>query len=403
MKATGIIVEYNPFHNGHKLHSTAAKNIASADVVIAVMSGNFLQRGEPAFTDKWARTKMALQNGVDLVFELPYTFATAHAPTFTEGAIRLLDAACCNTYCFGSEEGHIHPFENSLNLLQEQHANYEAVIQAAISEGYSYPSALNIAYKKVTDENLVHQPFVDLTRPNNILGFHYMQAAKKIDSQMTAMTIERVGAAYHDEQLSDQMIGSATGIRKNFFEANHLDEVQNFIPDNVHNLLKTQQEQSITFGHWASFYPFLRMMILRDSPKRLREIADITEGIENLFYRAALQHDHFEDFMQMVKSKRYTWTRIQRMLTHIFTGYTYEMRETIQTPTYLRLLGMTQNGRLYLNKNKNNFKLPIVSKASALADPSLAIDIHATNMYALGINEPRMVNADFKRAPIIIQ
>lgn len=402
MKATGIIVEYNPFHNGHKLHSSTAKNIAKADVVIAVMSGNFLQRGEPAFTDKWTRTEMALRNGVDLVFELPYTFATAHAPKFAEGAIKLLDAACCDTYCFGSEEGHILPFENSLSLLQEQHMHYETVIQDAIAQGFSYPKALNLAYQKVIDENLIDQPFVDLSKPNNILGFHYMQAAKEIDSKMIATTIERVGAAYHDEQLHDQKIGSATGIRKNFFDSNHLNEVENFIPNNVHDLLKTQQEQSVSFGRWASFYPILRMMIIRDGPQRLTEIADITEGIENLFYRAALQHANFDSFMQVVKSKRYTWTRIQRMLTHIFTGYTYEMRATSQTPTYLRLLGMTQTGRLYLHQNKSHFKLPIVSKVSSISDAALDIDIHATNMYALGINEQAMINADFKRAPIII-
>lgn len=403
MKATGIIVEYNPFHNGHKLHSSTAKKVANADVVIAVMSGNFLQRGEPAFTDKWSRTEMALNNGVDLVFELPYTFATGHAPTFTEGAIRLLDAACCDSYCFGSEEGQILPFENSLTLLKEQHVHYEAIIQTAISQGYSYPSALNSAYKQITHENLMHQPFVDLTKPNNILGFHYMQAAQKIKSKMRPMTIERVGAAYHDEQLHENMIGSATGIRKNFFASSQLHEVQNFIPKNVYELLNAQQAQSKSFGHWGAFYPFLRMMILRDGPKRLAEIADITEGIENLLYRAALQHNNFEDFMQTVKSKRYTWTRIQRMLTHIYTGYTYEMRDTIKTPTYLRLLGMTSNGRLYLNKNKKDFKLPIVSKVSSASDPSLDIDIHATNMYALGINEQAMINTDFKRTPIIIQ
>lgn len=403
MKATGIIVEYNPFHNGHKLHSSAARNSADADVVIAVMSGNFLQRGEPAFVDKWTRTEMALKNGIDLVFELPYAFATAHAPTFAEGAIRLLDAACCTSYCFGSEEGDISPFENSLTLLDKQLTNYEAAIQEAVSHGNSYPRALNLAYEKIIKENSTGQSFVNLTKPNNILGFHYMQAAKNVNSDMRALTIERVGSGYHDEQLTDRQIGSATGIRKNFFETNDINIAKNFIPHDVFELLKKRVSKTIPFGHWASFYPYVRMMILRDGPKQLSEIADITEGIENLFYRAALQHDNFDSFMQMVKSKRYTWTRIQRMLTHIFTGFTYELRAAIQVPTYLRLLGMTQIGRLYMNKNKKNFKLPIVSKASSITDTSLDMDIHATNMYAFGINKPTLVNADFKHIPIFIR
>lgn len=402
MKATGIIVEYNPFHNGHKLHAAAAKKEGNADIIIAVMSGNFLQRGEPAFIDKWARTEMALKNGVDLVFELPYTFSTSHAPNFAKGAITLLDAACCDTYCFGSEEGRVQPFINSMALLQQQQTDYERRIQETIAQGYSYPKALNIAYEQAILAEQSTDDFVDLTQPNNILGFHYMKAANQIQSKMTATTIQRVGAHYHDEQLTAEKIGSATGIRKTFFTTNELSGIQNFMPSTVENILNDHFQASRSFGSWTSFYPFLRMIILRDGPKQLKKIADITEGIENLLYKAALKHTNFDDFMNMVKSKRYTWTRIQRMLTHIFTGYTYEIRESIQEPSYLRLLGMTDAGRQYLNENKKHFKLPIVSKVSALSNSSLDVDIHATNLYALGIQEPAMVNADFKRAPIFL-
>ena len=134
-----------------------------------------------------------------------------------------------------------------------------------------------------------------------------------------------------------------------------------------------------------TFYPQLRFTILREGPERLRTIADITEGIENLLYRAAATHGTFEGFMDEVKSKRYTWTRIQRMLTHIFTGFTSAMRSDMTTPSYLRLLGMTQAGRLYLNEHKKRLKLPVVSKAAAFSNPSLEFDIHASDMYALGI------------------
>ncbi len=403
MKATGIIVEYNPFHNGHKLHAYAAKEKGNADLVIAVMSGNFLQRGEPAFIDKWARTEMALKNGVDLVFELPYAFSTSHAPNFAKGAITLLDAARCDAYCFGSEDGNIQPFQNSMALLQHQKRNYEQKIQEAVSQGISYPKALNIAYTEAIRKQQTTNELVDLTQPNNILGFHYIKAANDIQSNMKPTTIKRVGSAYHDEQLTAGEIGSATGIRNTFFTTNQLKEVENFIPPTVEEILKERIQTSQPFASWTSFYPFLRMMILRDGPERLAKVADITEGIENLLYRAALKHADFDGFMQMVKSKRYTWTRIQRMLTHIFTGYTYDMRATIQEPSYLRLLGMTNPGRRYLNENKKQFKLPIVSKVSAFSDSSLTLDIHATNVYALGINKPSMVNADFKQSPIFIR
>lgn len=402
MKATGIIVEYNPFHNGHLHHALAAKRETGADLIIAVMSGNFLQRGEPAFTDKWARTEMALKNGVDIVFELPYAFSTSHAPIFASGAISLLDAACCEHYCFGSEDGQIQPFKNSMALLSSAHTQYEEAIQQSVANGESYPKALHHAYEKILAASPVKN-VADLTQPNNILGFHYLKAANAIGSSMTAHTIQRIGANYHDEQLTTEEIGSATAIRKTFFTTHILQDVENFIPPTVASILEAQSSTSRAFGNWTQFYPFLRMMILRDGPARLSQIADVTEGIENLIYRAALTHDHFADFIQMVKSKRYTWTRIQRMFTHIFTGYTYAMRENCQTPSYLRLLGATRTGRLYLNEQKKNIKLPVISKVSAFQDPGLTADIQATNMYALGLNEPSMINADFKRPPIFMR
>lgn len=403
MKATGIVVEYNPFHNGHKLHATEAKRTTNAQVIIAVMSGNFLQRGEPAFVDKWARAKMALQNGVDLVFELPYAFATAHAPVFAEGAIRILDAANCRYYCFGSEDGQIEPFENSMSLLNDHQTLYNEQIKEAVQQGASYPNALNAAYKKAIQSNNENKFFADLTQPNNILGYHYMRAAHDINSNMQAETIKRVGASYHEDDLNDQVIASATGIRKSYFETNTLHDVENFIPTSVYKTLNNWQSASPSFGSWTAFYPLLRLVIMRDGPKHLSSIADVTEGIENLFYRAAMNNDTFEGFMNTVKSKRYTWTRIQRMLTHIYTGFTYAIRAKIQSPTYLRLLGMTKTGRLYLNEHKKDFKLPIVSKASAFSDESLDVDIHAANLYALGLNTPANINTDYKNAPIIIE
>lgn len=403
LKATGVIVEYNPFHNGHKLHAQAARTETNADIVIAIMSGNFLQRGEPAFVDKWLRTEMALQNGVDLVFELPYAFSTAHAPQFARGAIQLLDASQCHAYCFGSEEGQIQPFTNSMTLLHTHHTNYEQAIKKSIANGISYPQALQIAYNQLIDHNPNDGPFTDLTKPNNILGFHYVQAAHTIKSTMKPTTIGRVGANYHDEQLHNHHIGSATAIRKNVLDTNSLATVANFVPETVYKLLHAYEEKGRSFGNWDTFYPFLRLLILRDQPKRLARIADVTEGIENLMYRSALQHDDFDGFMNAVKSKRYTWTRIQRMLTHILTGYTSSQRAMIESPSYLRLLGMNKDGRRYLNQYKNDFKLPLVSKVSAFSNDTLDLEIHTTNMYALGMNEPSLINADYKKAPIFIR
>lgn len=402
MKAIGIVVEYNPLHNGHVYHAQQARMATGADVIIAVMSGNFLQRGEPAFVDKWTRTKMALAAGVDIVFELPYRFATANAPVFAQGAIELLDASGCSAFCFGSEDGKIEPFQNSLQLI-ERHANeYEAAVRDAVAEGVSYPMALNKAYKTIQASHS-EDPVADLSMPNNILGFHYMDAGRSIGSSMEALTIKRMGAGYHDETL-DQKIASATGIRKSFFNSESLDDVSAFLPQSTKSLLLEWQSERKGFGNWESFYPFLRFVILRDGPARIRTIADVTEGIENLVFRAAQTQNSFQSFMDAVKSKRYTWTRIQRMLTHILTGFTKEMRADMERPTYLRLLGMTNEGRSYLSERKKKLALPLISKVAAFSNPSLDLDITASDIYAQVLGKesaPYKIGLDYKTAPIM--
>lgn len=405
LKASGIIVEYNPFHNGHLHHAEQAKKLTGSDIIIAVMSGNFLQRGEPAFVDKWARASMALENGVDIVLELPYAFATSNAPSFARGAIDLLDAVQCNAFCFGSEDGEVEPFERSLRLIQQAGDSYEQIVKEAVGRGLSYPKALNEAYTKVANSSTNGEPLADLSKPNNILGFHYMEAAAISGSAMKGVTIPRIVAQYHDDAIKGNRIASATGIRKSFFGSDTLGAVTDFIPDATQAILLGWQAENQSFGSWPSFYPMLRFTILREGPERLAMIADVTEGIENLLYRAAANNGTFEDFMNEVKSKRYTWTRIQRMLTHIFTGFTYAKRNSMKTPSYLRLLGMTGAGRLYLNEHKKRLKLPLVSKAAAFSNPSLDFDIHASDMYGLGIGSgtsSSRIGVDYHTHPIIV-
>jgi predicted nucleotidyltransferase len=404
MKATGIVVEYNPLHNGHVYHAQQAKLTTEADVIIAVMSGNFLQRGEPAIVDKWTRTKMALASGVDLVFELPYRFATANAPIFAQGAIELLNAAGCSAFCFGSEDGRIEPFINSLQLITHRTDEYEAAVKNAVADGVSYPVALNKAYKAI-QAGQPDIPLADLSLPNNILGFHYMEAARSIDSTMEAVTIKRMGAGYHDEELGSEKIASATGIRKTFFGSG-LDEVSEFMPQVTRDLLLQWQSERKEFANWENFYPFLRYMILRDGPSRLQSIADVSEGIENLLFRAAQSTDSFQNFMEQVKSKRYTWTRIQRMLTHILTGFTKEMRDEMENASYLRLLGMTNAGRMFLNAQKKKLPIPLISKVASFSDPALQVDIAASDIYALALGKGMRnskLGLDFQISPIMMK
>ncbi|ANU27881.1 nucleotidyltransferase [Planococcus versutus] len=389
MKAVGIIVEYNPFHNGHLHHAEQARKASGADLVIAVMSGQFLQRGEPAFTDKWLRTQMALDAGIDLVIELPYVYATAQASDFAKGGIALLDAIGCSSFCFGSEQGTIEPFSNSLHLLKEREDDYQQLIHKAIGTGISYPKALNNAYTILT-ANQTH--FADLTQPNNILGFHYIEAAENLGSSMQPLTIQRIGANYHDPINVEMPIASATGIREAFFKGDSPDKLSAFMPESSIILLNKAQTEYGVFGSWEQFYSLLRFVILRDGPEKLKQYAEVTEGIENLIYQSAKTEKNFESFISCVKSKRFTRTRIQRMLTHIYTGFTWRLLRSFDAPSYIRLLGMSNTGKRYLNHNKKNIELPLISRAADLNDSMGKLDIHATTLYLQG-----MGSVDFKK------
>lgn len=382
MKATGIIVEYNPFHNGHLYHAEQARKKSGADVVIAVMSGQFLQRGEPAFVDKWTRCEMALQNGIDLVIELPYVYATGQASDFAKGAIHLLEAIGSESFCFGSEQGTIEPFLNSYALLSAHRAEYDRLIHEAIQTGISYPKALNNAYKALTDSDT---GFADLSQPNNILGYHYIEAAKNSRLAIQPLTIQRIAANYHDPVNKDLTIASATGIRKAFFEEGSFEELSRFMPAASIDSLVSFHSHHGVFGSWELFYPVLRTIILRERPENLKRFAEVTEGIENLIYEAAKNEPGFEGFIGRIKSKRFTRTRVQRMLTHIYTGFTWEQLRSFKKPSYLRLLGMTEAGRQYLNVRKKNIELPLISRAADLSDRMGGIDIHASYMYLSGM------------------
>lgn len=396
LKAVGIIVEYNPFHNGHLHHAKQARAESGADIIVAVMSGQFLQRGEPAFADKWTRTEMALDAGIDVVIELPYVYATAQAADFAKGGIALLDAIGCSSFCFGSEQGAIAPFLNSRQLLNEQETDYQRLIHEAVQTGISYPKALNNAYLSLIGNRT---GFADLTQPNNILGFHYLEAAQRLGSPMKPLTIQRIGANYHDPIQTGLPIASATGIREAFFKGDSVEELSAYMPDSSIMALKKAENEYGTFGSWEQFYSLLRFTILREGPENLKHYAEVTEGIENLIYQSAKTADSFEPFISLIKSKRFTRTRIQRMLTHIYTGFTWQLLRSFEAPTYIRLLGMSEAGRSYLNTKKKNIKLSLVSRAADLNDPMGKLDIHATAMYLQGMGSSDL-KKEFTTPPI---
>ncbi|HET7658004.1 MAG TPA: nucleotidyltransferase family protein, partial [Bacillales bacterium] len=259
MKSVGLIVEYNPFHNGHYYHMQQSIRQTGAEVVIAVMSGYFLQRGEPALVSKWVRTRLALESGADIVVELPYAFSTGKAEIFANGAISLLTALKTDEVCFGSEEGSIEPFEHTVTFLEENRKPYEKKLKGFLSDGYSYPKAASLAFESFETDGSI----ADLSKPNNILGFHYVKAIHDQNSPVKASTIARTGAGFHDPDLNGQKIASATGIRNSIvLKGEPLESIHNVVPAITYKLLKESFERYGVFHSWERLFPFLKYRLL---------------------------------------------------------------------------------------------------------------------------------------------
>ncbi|HET7580931.1 MAG TPA: nucleotidyltransferase [Bacillales bacterium] len=384
MTSVGLIVEYNPFHNGHYYHMQESIRQTGADIAVAVMSGYFLQRGEPALVSKWLRTRMALDGGADLVVELPYAFSTGKAEVFANGAVSLLTELKVDKVCFGSEEGTIEPFEQTIRFLEQNHEPYQNRLRRNLSEGYSYPKAAALAFQSFG----ANEKIADLSRPNNILGFHYVKAIHDQHSRLKAATIARTGANYHDPDLGEQEIASATGIRNTIVSCGEpLEKIRRVVPDITYQLLSVASDNQGSFHSWEKLFPYLKYRLLTSTAEELARIYEAEEGLEHRLLQHIQQADSFAAFMDQIKTKRYTWTRLQRLCVHILTNTKKaEMAPILEKPraTYIRLLGMSEKGQAYLNDIKKDLTLPLVPTLSQHQDPLLELDERAANCYALG-------------------
>lgn len=403
MKAVGVVVEYNPFHNGHFYHVEQSKILSGADVVIAVMSGPFLQRGEPALLSKWHRAKMALLGGVDIVFELPYAFATQKAEIFARGAIDILAAAGCDYVCFGSESGHIEDFYSTLRFIHSHQDPYDHLIKKNMDQGMSYPRATSSAFQELSPSS----EMMDLSKPNNILGFQYIRAIEELNLSLTPLTVARKNAGYHDPELSTTHIASATSIRKSIFsDDGQLSDLFSYIPSTTYTELVAFEKEFGHFLQWEDFWPFLQYRILTTDKCELARIYEVEEGIENRILQMVDKANSFSEFMTLLKTKRYTWTRLQRLCVHILTNTNKEqMKALSDRPSYLRLLGMTDLGRQHLNKWKKQSSLPIISRIASYKGKEIELDIKAAKTYTLGlktVNRQNTLSLEYRQAPLFI-
>jgi len=397
MKAVGIVVEYNPFHNGHLYHLQQTKVKSGADIVIAIMSGSFLQRGEPALVSKHARTKMALRAGIDLVIELPYAFSTQKAETFARGAVLLLDALQASEVCFGSEAGDITPFEQLIDFLRDREAEFNEQLKHFLQEGCSYPKANALAFSSLNP----NKTMLDLSLPNNILGYHYLKAIQETNSKMKGRTIQRIIAGYHDPLVKGETIASATGIR-NTLETKPLTEIEMAIPNSTYIELKHYMDTYGAFHRWHDYFQLLRYRVMTSSTAELENIYEAEEGLHHRLKKSIQEANNFVELMTLLKTKRYTYNRLQRYLTHVLTNTKKTSMKLVQTMNaipYIHILGMNKQGQAYLNRYKKEFKAPLLTQAYKIDDPLLHIETNASAAY-FSIFSPSLQQELFKQAQV---
>lgn len=414
MKVLAIIAEYNPFHNGHLYQLQESLRKSKADYTICIMSGHFLQRGEPALVNKWARTMMALQAGIDLVIELPFAYAVRSARDFAFGAVTILECTgVVNQLSFGSESGTIEELKRVAEIMTEEPSELGVLIKDQLSLGIPYPKAqakaIQTLYPALAD---------DLWQPNNILAIEYLKALKKIKSEIEPLTITRKSSHYHDLSITDN-IASASAIRETLKKADNqslketLRTIQEVVPQSTLDIL----EDEFNKGRGPIFDENFAQSILtslRKTPENeLREIIDVIEGLEGRIKEKSFQTGSFQSLVQAIKTRRYTRTRIQRILIHHLLGFSKKDALIFQQgPQYIRILGLSSRATVLVKEIKKRATLPLLQKVSSYKKDSfkislafermLSLDLLSSDLYCLSYPNPqyRLGNGDYYFSPI---
>ncbi|MCI6060434.1 MAG: nucleotidyltransferase [Dorea sp.] len=384
MKIVGLITEYNPFHNGHLYHIEKARRLTGADSVIAVMSGDYVQRGTPAILSKRLRAAMALRMGVSVVIELPVAYATGSAEYFAEGAVSILDQlGCIDSICFGSECGDITMLEEPARLLADEPEHYQTALRAALRKGQAYPKARQTALVQCL-ENASEQI---LEKPNNILGVEYLKALYRRKSPIKAYTITRKSSGYHDTELKDRF-SSATAIRKELLHGSP-DEVISQIPAQCNDLM---QENILNrqFLCADDFSLLLKYVLLKETPETLCRYQDVSEDLANRIWKNRNQFQSFEKFCELLKTKELTYSRISRSLLHILLQITTNDVTTYKKNggcRYAHILGFRNDSTATLTHMKTHTSIPLLTRlaqSQELDDCALHMlkqDIFASDLY----------------------
>lgn len=415
MKKTGLIVEYNPFHQGHKYHIEKSIKKTKAKYIIAVMSGHFTQRGMPAICDKWTRAKMAIANGVDLLIELPLVYAIRSAKSFAFKAMQLLDKLeIIDDVVFGSELGKIDTLKKIAELLISDNNYFANRLKNYLKDGIPYPDARNRALIDLIKIERNNEDFTNLnlseilTGSNNILAIEYLKAKSKYNLNLDLKTIKRIGEDYHSKNLNSNIL-SASAIRKSIYN-NEIEIIKDSIPSPGYQLLKKEIIKDKIPINIDNLGLLLISKIRSLSANRLNTYLDINHNLAQRIKTAANQSGNYKQLLYNLNTRSYTKTRFQRLLLNILFDLdkTYINKIDSKGPQYIRILGFSKNGEKLLKEIKEKSSLPIIVNpkeyitevdinTNDLFKRTLSLDIFATDIYTILYENPscRKANLDY--------
>ncbi len=366
MKAVGIIAEYNPFHNGHLYHLKKIKQMYPDSIIVLVLGGNFTERGTPSVLDKFTKTKIALEEKIDLVIELPFIFATQSADFFSHAALQILETLKVDTLVFGSETNDIDSFK-TLAKTQIENEDFDKLVKVYLKLGENYPTALSKSLFDLTGKKM--------TLPNDLLGISYVKEIIKNNYHIKPVCIKRTND-YHEKEINNS-ITSATSIREAL--KNNI-EIKNAVPKSTYKYLK---ETPLHFQD--DYFKFLKYKILTEQDLNIFQTVD--EGLGDKIKKEILNSTNYDELIKNVKSKRYTYNKINRCLNHILCDIKKSDVKNMKDIEYIRILGFSDKGKKYINKIKKDVKIPIIGNFTKYNSDMLKLELKVSSIYASTLNE----------------
>lgn len=377
-KVIGIIAEYNPFHNGHIYQIKKIKENYPNSIIIVCTSSSFTQRGELSILNKWEKTKVSLLNGVDIVIELPYVYSTQSSDTFAKYGVSLLEKFHINYLCFGSESNDTTKLLDAAKT-QINNIEFDNKVKFYMKEGYNYPTSLNNALKELIN--------YDIKEPNDLLAISYIKEIINNNYNIEVFNIKRTNS-YHDLGLDNKIV-SASNIRNKLLENKN---IKDKVPKETYDILKNKSLEN-------KYFEFLKYKIISETD--LEKYVDVDEGLNVRIKKYINKSKSLDELIMNIKTKRYTYNRISRMLNHILCSFTKEENNKIKKLEYIRILGFTENGRTYLNEIKDSIELPILNKYDTKKYKALEIEKRVTDIYSNIYDN--IIDQEIKNKPIYIK